>query len=77
MLQGFDISYIMFQVEPFKCTSVAQWIASQISGAAIRNHFLGREVMYSLFTFLRVLMKKQWVGSRKKRFYGKIWGNAV
>ena len=30
-----------------------------------------------LLNFLMVLMKKQWVGNRRKRFYGEMWGNAV
>ena len=27
--------------------------------------------------FVKVLMKKQWIGNRRKRFYGEMWGNAV
>ena len=43
----------------------------------VRNRFLGEEIMNLPFNFLRVLMKKYWLGNRRERFYGEMWGNAV
>ena len=32
---------------------------------------------FSLQFFIRVLTKKQWVGNKRKRFYGKMWWNVL
>ena len=51
-------------------------MASQCTGAAVRDRFLGGEVMNLLSIFFRVLMKKYWVSNRKKRLYREMWEDA-
>ena len=62
MLHGFDITYIMMEVNPSACP-VAQWLAIQNSAQAIRIDFWEGSVRINFPIFLRFLLKKKWVGN--------------
>ena len=35
------------------------------------------DLLFNCAIFMRILMKKWWVGNRVKRVYGEMWGNAI
>ena len=52
-------------------SSLAYWLGSQNADTSIQDRLPGGEVTNLFSIFLRILMKKKWLGNRRKRFCGE------